>query len=204
VANRRRRLDSGTARERPTGATILADVNLQPKVLRVVLGHGLPATVEVIGESMTPSLEVGAKLLFERPTEAPAPGDIVLIISADERQLLVHRVMHVFSQGGRGFVMHQGDAASSTFAICETEAVIGRATKSVSPVGHPLPTLDRLAAPELVRFRRRRRACALYALGRRVGTALQLGDRQAVRRVARAIRSFAGAGRRLRSEDRRD
>jgi len=157
----------------------------------MVLAHGLPVVIEVTAESMTPSLERGAKLRVEPVGGDLHAGDIVLIATGEGYDLLLHRVMHVFSEGGQRFVVHQGDAPTSTFATCLREAVIGRATGFVPQRAQRLPTLENLSAEALARFVRRRRACAFFSLGRRLMSSLRLGDRKLTRRLGRAFRALA-------------
>jgi hypothetical protein len=157
----------------------------------MVLAHGLPVVIEVTAQSMSPSLERGAKLRVEPVGGDLHAGDIVLIATGEGHNLLLHRVMHLFSEGGRRFVIHQGDAPSSTFAICAREAVIGRATGFSPQRLRRLPTLENLKPEARARFERRRRACAFFSLGRRLMTSLRLGDRKLTRRLARAFRTLA-------------
>jgi hypothetical protein len=157
----------------------------------MVLAHGLPVVIEVSAESMTPSLERGAKLRVQPVEDELHPGDIVLIATGQAHELLLHRVMYLFSEGGERFVIHQGDAPSSTFATCPREAVIGRAIGFSPPRRQPLPTLENLPPEGRARFERRRRACAFFSLGRRLMSSLRLGDRKLARRIGRAFRSLA-------------
>lgn len=157
----------------------------------MVLAHGLPVVIEVTAESMTPALPKGTRLRVEPVGGDLHAGDIVLIATDEGYELLLHRVMHLFSEGQRRFVIHQGDAPLSTFATCPREAVIGRAT-GFSPQGlQPLPTLANLTPAARARFARRRRACAFFSMGRRLMSSLRLGDRKLTRRLARAFRALA-------------
>lgn len=157
----------------------------------MVLAHGLPVVIEVVAESMTPAIERGTKVKVEPAVEDLHPGDIVLVLTADERELLLHRVMHLFAEGEQRYVIHQGDAPKSAFATCPREAIVGRAVAFALTPSVPLPTLDRLEPPARARFQRRRRAAVLYALGRRMTFSLRLGDRGLTRRLARAYRALA-------------
>jgi hypothetical protein len=157
----------------------------------MVLAHGLPVVIEVVAESMSPTIERGTKVKVEAAAEELHPGDIVLVLSADERELLLHRVMHLFAEGEQRYVTHQGDAPRSAFATCAREAVVGRAVGFPLTPSRALPTLELLDPGARARFRRRRRAAALYALGRRMSFSLRLGDRALARRLARAYRALA-------------
>ena len=157
----------------------------------MVLAHGLPVVIEVVAESMTPSIELGAKLKVEPATGNLHPGDIVLVLAADGHELLLHRVMHLFSEGESRYVIHQGDARKSIFATCPRQAVIGRAIAFPLTPSRPLPTLDALDPAALARFQRRRRACALCSL--RAGSPCRCGskNRALTRNLARAYRALA-------------
>jgi hypothetical protein len=166
-------------------------VILRPQAIRMVLAHGLPVVFEVTGESMMPPLERGAKLRIEPVLGDLQVGDIVVIAVGEGHDLALQRVMHLFSDGGRRFVIHQGDAPGSAFAACAREQVIGRATGFVPPRLHRLPILENLTPEARARFARRRRACALFSLGRRMMSSLRLGDRKLARRLGRAFRMLA-------------
>ena len=170
---------------------ILRPVNLRPQAVRMVLAHGLPVVIEVVAESMTPSIELGAKVKVEPATGDLHPGDIVLVLADDGQALLLHRVMHLFSEGESRYVIHQGDARKSIFATCPRQAVVGRAIAFPMTPSRPLPTLDALEPAALARFQRRRRACALYSLARRMSLSLRLEDRALTRNLARAYRALA-------------
>ncbi len=157
----------------------------------MVLAHGLPVVIEVVAESMTPSIERGEKVRVEPAAGDLHPGDIVLVLTADERDLLLHRVMHLFTEGERRYVIHQGDAPRSAFATCPREAVVGRAIEFPLTPSRPLPTLELLPPRARTRFERRRRLAALYSLARRMSASLRLGDRALTRRLARAYRAIA-------------
>jgi hypothetical protein len=165
-------------------------VNLRPQAVRMVLAHGLPVVIEVVAESMTPSLERGAKVKVEPAIGDLHAGDIVLVLTDDGAELLLHRVM-LFSEGENRYVIHQGDAPKSIFATCARASVIGRAIGFPHTPSRPLPTLDRLDPRSLARFARRRRASALYSLAYRMTSSLRLGDRALTRRLARVYRAVA-------------
>ena len=157
----------------------------------MVLAHGLPVVIEVVADSTSPSIERGLKVKVEPAAGELRPGDIVLVLTEDGSELLLHRIVHLFSNGPSRYVLHQGDAPQSTFAICPREAVVGRAIAFPLTPSRPLPTLEHLAPAALARFRRRRRAAALYAVGYRMTEALRLGDRASTRRLARIYRAIA-------------
>ena len=157
----------------------------------MVLAHGLPVVIEVVAESMTPTIERGTKVKVEPATGEIHPGDIVLVLTDDGSELLLHRVVHLFSKGESRYVIHQGDAPRSIFATCRREAVIGRAISFALKPSRPLPSLELLEPGALARFQRRRRSAALYAIGHRMTESLRLGDRALTRRLARIYRAIA-------------
>lgn len=157
----------------------------------MVLAHGLPVVIEVVAESMSPAIEKGAKMKVEPVPGDLHPGDIVLVLTEDGSELLLHRIVHLFSKGESRYVIHQGDAPKSTFATCLREAVVGRAISFALKPSRPLPTLEQLDPSALARFQRRRRAAALYAVGHRMTESLRLGDGALTRRLARLYRAIA-------------
>lgn len=166
-------------------------MNLRPQAVRMVLAHGLPVVIEVTTDSMTPSLDRGTKIKVEPAPGEILPGEIVLILTDDGSATLLHRVMHVFSSGGQQLVIHQGDAPTSAFATCPRDAVIGRAAAYALAPSRPLPIPEPVEAEARLRFHRRRRACALFAIGRRVASSLNVGQGPVTRRLARAYRDVA-------------
>lgn len=157
----------------------------------MVLAHGLPVVIEVTSGSMTPSLDVGTKVKVEPAPGEILPGEIVLILVDNDQAMLLHRVMHVFSSQGEELVIHQGDAESSTFATCPRTAVVGRAAGFALAPSRPLPIPEPLDAEARARFHRRRRACVLFALGRRVASSLKVPESRVTRRLADAYRTVA-------------
>ena len=157
----------------------------------MVLAHGLPVVTEVVADSMSPSIERGAKVKVEPAPDELHPGDIVLVLTDDASELQLHRIVHLFSKGERRYAIHQGDEPKSTFAVSPRQAVVGRAIAFPLTPSRPLPTLEQLGPAALARFRRRRRAAALYAVGYRMTEALRLGDRALTRRLDRVYRAIA-------------
>lgn len=171
-------------------------MNLRPQALRMVLAHNLPVVIEVTARSMAPSLDPGTKIKVEPAPGEILPGEIALILTDQGTAAVLHRVLHVFSSGGQQFVIHQGDAPTSVFAISPREEVIGRAASYALAPSRPLPIPEPLEAEARVRFHRRRRAAALFAIGRRVASTLNVPEGPVTRRLARAYhkvaRKFAG------------
>jgi hypothetical protein len=157
----------------------------------MVLAHGLPVVIEVVAESMSPSIVRGAKVKVEPVAGELHPGDIVLVLTDDGSELLLHRIVYLFSEGDERFVIHQGDAPRSQFATCPRAAVVGRAIGFPHTPSRPLPTLAMLDPAARARFERRRRASALYSLGRRMTVSLRIGDGALTRRLARVYRAVA-------------
>jgi hypothetical protein len=165
-------------------------VNLHPQAVKLVLARGLPLAIDVVGGSMTPTIEQGTRVRIEPVAEDLHPGDIVLILSSNEAELVLHRVIHLFAEGGQHFVIHQGDAQSSAFGACPREAVLGRAVGFPLTPGRALPTLEVLDPVALTRFQRRRRVSLLYSLGRRTTFWLQFIDPALARLLTRMYREL--------------
>lgn len=175
-------------------------MRLPPDALRWVMGQGVPTAVDVRGGSMTPALRPGDRVRVaplaragEEKAEEVRLGDIVLVISEDERDLLLHRVVHLFDEGGRRFVVHQGDATRSTFAVCPRELVLGKAVGFEGESRRTWPSVEALDARAGRLFRRRARAAALFCGVRSVARAWGVGEGPIARRLARAYRSLARA-----------
>jgi hypothetical protein len=173
-------------------------MRLRPGELEFVLAQGLPAVVEVRGASMTPTLAVGERLNVQPAPAAGAGddvavGDIVLVITTDAAELLTHRVMHLFTEQGQRFVVHQGDMAGASFAVCPRESVIGKAVGFEADPARPLPTAARLSAADRARFRRRAAAAVWYCRARSAARALRLHDSRLTRAAARLYRKLTDA-----------
>ncbi len=157
----------------------------------MVLDQGLPVAVDVGGRSMTPTIEQGTRVMIEPIAEDVHPGDIVLILSSNETELVLHRVIRLFAEGGQRFVIHQGDAQSCALGTCLREAVLGRAVGFPLTPARSLPTLEVLELAALRRFQRRRRVSLLYWLGRRTMFCLRVIDSALPRRLVRMYRELA-------------
>lgn len=166
-------------------------MNLHPQAVRLVLDQGLPVAVDVVSGSMSPTIEQGTRVSVEPIAESLNPGDIVLILSSNETELVLHRVIRLFSQGDQQFVIHQGDAQRSAFGTCLREAVLGRAVGFPLMPERALPTLEVLEPAALRQFQRRRRVSLLYSLGRRMMLRLRGLDPALARRLVRMYRGLA-------------
>jgi len=166
-------------------------VNLHPQAVRLVLDQGHPVAVDVIGGSMTPTIEPGTRVRIEPIAEDLHPGDIVLILNSNEAELVLHRVIRLFAEGGQRYVIHQGDALRADFSTCPREAVVGRAVGFPLAPARLLPTLEVLDPTALGRFQRRRRVSLLYSLGRRTMFWLRVIDPALARRLVRMYRELA-------------
>ena len=167
-------------------------MQLAPDALRFVLAQGLPAVIEVSGGSMEPTIaraKVDVAALADR--DPVHGGDVVLVATADG-VLLLHRVMITFDEGGARFVIHQGDAPTSSFGVAARGDVLARMTGFVGET-RALPTPERLDAAARARFRRRSLACQGFVAARRLVHALGLSDSALVRRCAQAYRKLARA-----------
>ena len=166
-------------------------MNLHPQAVRLVLDQGHPVAVDVVGGSMTPTIEPGTRVSVEPIAEDLHPGDIVLILCSNEAELVLHRVIRLFAEGGQHFVIHQGDVQGSAFDTCLREAVLGRAVGFPLTPERALPTLEVLDPEALRRFQRRRRVSLLYSLGRRTMFWLRVIDPALARRLVRMYRELA-------------
>lgn len=166
-------------------------MNLHPQAVRLVLDQGHPVAVDVVSGSMTPTIEPGTRVRIEPIAEDLHPGDIVLILSSNEAELVLHRVIRLFAEGGQHFVIHQGDAQSSAFGTCLREAVLGRAVGFPLTPARALPTLEVFDPAALRRFQRRRRVSLLYCLGRRTIFWVRVIDPVLARRLGRMYRELA-------------
>jgi hypothetical protein len=166
-------------------------VNLHPQAVRLVLSQGVPVAVDVVTGSMAPTIEQGTRVRIEPIAEDLHPGDIVLILSSNEAELVLHRVIRLFAEGGQRFVIHQGDSQSSSFGTCLREAVLGRAVGFPLTPARALPKLEELDRESLKRFQRRRRVSLLYSLGRRTMFWLRVIDPALARRLVRMYRELA-------------
>lgn len=141
---------------------------------------------------MEPTIAMGTKVRVQRlDADWPlGPGELVVLSTGDDAALLLHRVIHVFSDGGRTFVIHQGDAPSSRLGLCRREDVVA---KVAGVVGDELalPTLNSLDRQDLTRFHRRRIAGRAFAVARSVSASLGIRESPIVRRVADLYRSVA-------------
>jgi len=156
-------------------------MELRADALRFVLAQGLPAVIEVSGRSMEPTIAKGTKVDVEALAES-APlevGDVVLIATGGD-VLLLHRVMAAFDEPGARFVVHQGDARASTFAIAARRDVLARVGARPTP-----------AEPAL--FRRRVLAVGGFLAARRLARTVGLADAALVRRCAQVYRRLARA-----------
>ncbi|HVU53224.1 MAG TPA: S24/S26 family peptidase [Polyangia bacterium] len=156
-------------------------MELRASALRFVLAQGLPAAIEVSGGSMEPTIAKGAKVEVAA-LAGPEPlkvGDVVLVATGGD-VLLVHRVMAELEEDGARFVVHQGDARASTFAVAARRDVLARVITHLPPAE---PTL----------FRRRVLAVDVFLAARRLARAVGLGEGALGRRCARVYRRLARA-----------
>jgi hypothetical protein len=166
-------------------------VKLHPQAVRLVLSQGLPVAVDIVTGSMTPTIRPGEQVKIEPVDEDVQHGDVVLILSSNETELVLHRVIRLFAEGGQRFVIHQGDAHTSYFGTCLREAVLGRAVGFPLTPSRALPTLEELDRESLKRFKRRRRVSLFYLLGRRTMSSLRGINPALARRLARTYRKLA-------------
>ena len=166
-------------------------MNLRPQAVRMVLAHGLPVVIEVTTDSMTPSLDRGTKIKVEPAAGEILPGEIVLILTdAGER----HRPSSgdACVLGGRAAVRHPSRRRAHVH-VRHLPARGGDRPRRRLRAGpsRPLPIPEPVQADARVRFYRRRRACAVFALGRRVASSLNVSENPVSRRLARVYRNVA-------------
>jgi hypothetical protein len=174
-------------------------MRLGPEMAAWVLDQGLPAVIEIQGGSMSPALRVGERVKVEPAPLLPGKddsievGDIVLVITRDASTFLLHRVMYVFAEAERPYVVHQGDAALSHFAICPRDRVVGKAVGFEDDGARAWPTVARMSAAARNVFRARMATAAGYCLLRGLARDLRLKDRKVVRGTARLYRKLTAA-----------
>jgi hypothetical protein len=168
-------------------------MQLRPEALRFVLAQGLPATIEVVGASMEPTIARGAKIMVVAwPQGGERVGEIVLLATEGTGGvLLLHRVMHLFEEAGHAYVVHQGDAPGSEFAIVPREAVLGRMRSFAAPDARLSPTPERLDDAARARFGRRRAACLVLVAARRTMRVFGLAERPFARALGQRFRALA-------------
>jgi hypothetical protein len=166
-------------------------MQLRGDALRFVLAQGLPAVIDVIGGSMSPTIPKDTKVDVTplAASDELAAGDIVLLATSGD-VLVLHRVMAVFVEAGEAFVVHQGDAAASTFGISARRDVLARMTGFAGDA-RPVPTPERLDATARAIFLRRRAACVVFVRARRLARALHVSERGPVRQCGRVFRRLA-------------
>jgi hypothetical protein len=155
-----------------------------------VLAQGVPVEIQVIGTSMEPTLRQGTRLTVaavEGRMEAHV-GDVVVIATDDPAELVVHRLMHLFCEGDRRLVIHQGDATGAAFAVTTRDRIIARVTGVAGPTPHRPISLE---PSDARRFRRRRIACRAYAAARRVAIVTGLRRSPLLRRCGEVMRRLA-------------
>jgi hypothetical protein len=172
-------------------ARVCVAMQLRPEALRFVLAQGLPATIDVIGASMEPTIAQGAKVMVVAwPEGSEHVGEIVLL-ATDAGGLLLHRVMHLFEEAGRAYVVHQGDAPGSEFAIVPREAVLGRMRSFAAPDSRLAPLPERLDDAARARFGRRRAACLVLVAARRTMRVFGLAERPFAKALGRRFRALS-------------
>jgi hypothetical protein len=173
-------------------------VHLPPEAVRFVVENGGGGVAEVASHSMAPALQRGERVGVQAITSELEPGEIVLIArdpstTADgSAPFVLHRVMHVFRERGRTYVMHQGDAPGTEFGTCAREAVIARAWSRHGDA-RPYPSLDWLDPATRTRFRRRQRLCVWFARARRLTLVVGIHQRPLPRRLGILFRGVARA-----------
>ena len=176
----------------------LDDVHLPLEAVRFVVENGGAGVAKIVSLSMAPAIAPGDRVDVHPLAGELQPGEIVLIArdpatTADgSAAFVLHRVMHVFREGGRTYLMHQGDAIGAEFGTSPREAVIALAWgRHDDP--RPFPSLDRLDPASRARFRRRQRLCAWFARARQLTLVVGIHQRRLPRRLGVLFRDAARA-----------
>lgn len=139
---------------------------------------------------MEPTLPRGAtvRIAALEPAALLEVGDVVVIAAAAGEELIVHRVLHAFVESGRDFIIHQGDAPGTSFAVASREQVLARAiavddesSNSPRPIGHG----------DLYRFAARRLVSRGYLVARLFVERIGVSPPPALRRASARLRSIA-------------
>jgi hypothetical protein len=163
-----------------------------PAALRLLVDGGVPARLRLIGSSMEPTLRRGATLWIAALEVSAVldAGDVVVIAAAGGQEVIVHRVLQTFVEGGRDFIVHQGDAPGTTFAVAARPQVLARVTAvdaDTSQLPCPIGSGDR------GRFTARRLASRGYLVARRLGRFVGVPSPSALRRLREGFRSIVGS-----------
>lgn len=136
------------------------------------------------GRSMEPSVPRSAQVRIVAADGDLRPGDVVVF--QGRSRLVLHRVVHACSFGGRGYLFHRGDGGGR-MGLAPRDAVVGRAVEIVLPEKRPMPSLDELRPRARAAFRAAQRRARLYAGAR---TAVERLGRARSRTVRAAVRWF--------------
>lgn len=131
-----------------------------------------PLVVDVDGESMSPSLELGWKVLVDTRPADIAPGDIVLLRRPSG--LLLHRALGETKLRGRSVIGHVGDSPGARPGLAPLDDVIGRAVAVLAPRDAPWPSLDNLPRGRRRRFEHAQRS---FRASARIRVALEALER---------------------------
>jgi len=98
-------------------------------VLEALLEGGLAVGLPVAGDSMTPTLQPGDRIVVAPFLGLPAPGQIVVARAA--AGVVAHRLASVEMRDGRRLYRTQGDAENGLDAGVRREALIGRVVEVI-------------------------------------------------------------------------
>jgi hypothetical protein len=160
--------------------------------LRFVIANGVPVALRLIGRSMEPTLPRGSmvRVATLQPSEVLEVGDVVAIAAAAGDEVIVHRVLHAFAESGRDFIVHQGDAPGTSFAVASRQQVLAR----VIALDDGTPDSRRpIGRGDRCRFGARRLVSRGYLLARVLVDRMGVSPRPALRRASRRLRSIAAA-----------
>ena len=149
---------------------------------------------ELSGGSMSPTLELGWKVLVAPSNGPPRPGDVILIECRDGH--VIHRCLGQRQWGTppEAHVVHSGDVPGALVGLAPMARVKGVVSAVVSPEGRRLPALAEL--PRRMRRRLERLPARWTAYSRLSGLAGRLpGLKRLVSGApSRAIRNALGLG----------
>lgn len=153
----------------------------------------LESVFEVSGESMSPTIERGWRVLVAPMEGPPEPGMVVLIDIAGRP--LIHRLLGFVTWGcpPQRHAVHAGDS-SALPGIVPASCVRGRVCAVVLPSGRRLPSSNELPQRIRVRHSRFLVRCNIFAILRRSAEAVPRPSQLPLGVLARVCRGLLGIG----------
>jgi hypothetical protein len=155
-----------------------------------VIDNGVPVQLRLVGGSMEPTLPRGSTVRTAalRPSDVLEVGDVVVIATQAGQEVIVHRVLHTFVESGGDFIVHQGDAPQTSFAVASRQQVLAR----VIAVGHETSHSYRpIGQGDRCRFAARRLVSRSYLVARLFVDRIGVSPPPALRRAGGRLRSIA-------------